>query len=669
MTTVEGLFGLRLTLDDGLVVIRADNSKGKSTTLMAIVYALGLEGMLSPSHQVPLQFALTTRLEDDAGKELNVLESEVFLQIENSDNKVITVQRSIKHPSRNSNLVSVYEGPYLTNPEQYKRVDYFVRMGGAAQRERGFHTFLAGFLGWDLPAVTRFDGGESPLYLECVFPLMIVEQKHGWSGIQARMPTYLGIREIAKRATEFLLDLEAYERAITRQKLEEEAEQLKQLWHRKLEAIEQTATSFNGVIRGLPVHPTSQWPPSVPPVSTMFVGPKLLPLTDAIRYCKERLEVLESSEIPTVEQVSADLESKLHETEASLREAEVLSTQLFREVQLELEQVNALSVRQAALRVDLQNYKDVERLRAMGSELQMRVNEGHCPTCDQPIADALLPQIDALETMSLSENISFIEAQLQTFEGMETDAKDALHGKELKLQALRNSVDSLRKDIRVTRETLVSDGRLPSAAAITERIQVQNRKEELTGFENTVQKRLAEFQALSDDWRRVQNALADLKDELTESDRAKLKALQTSVISQLQQYKFSSLKPETISISDQTYRPNHEGFDLGINLSASDTVRLIWAYLFGAIEISRIHHTNHLGFLLLDEPRQQQTALVSFSEFAKRAATSSDFDEQIIFATSEDASQLKSSLDGAKYQYLSFEGKMIKKIENPGTSN
>jgi|SRR5580692_748686 hypothetical protein len=58
--------------------------------------------------------------------------------------------------------------------------DYFVRVEGAAQRPLGFHNSLSSFLGWQLPTVSRFDGSDVPLYLECIFPLFIVEQKHGW---------------------------------------------------------------------------------------------------------------------------------------------------------------------------------------------------------------------------------------------------------------------------------------------------------------------------------------------------------------------------------------------------------------------------------------------------------------------------------------------------------
>lgn len=45
--TAEGLCGATVDFPDGLTVIQAPNSSGKSTIAQALIYALGLEGMLS----------------------------------------------------------------------------------------------------------------------------------------------------------------------------------------------------------------------------------------------------------------------------------------------------------------------------------------------------------------------------------------------------------------------------------------------------------------------------------------------------------------------------------------------------------------------------------------------------------------------------------------------
>ena len=46
----------------GLNVIQAGNTSGKSTSLQAIIYALGLERSLGPQLDVPLPYAMRERI-------------------------------------------------------------------------------------------------------------------------------------------------------------------------------------------------------------------------------------------------------------------------------------------------------------------------------------------------------------------------------------------------------------------------------------------------------------------------------------------------------------------------------------------------------------------------------------------------------------------------------
>ena len=60
----------------------------------------------------------------------------------------------------------------MTEPgNNYRQQDYFVLDAGTAQREAGFHHMLAEYIGWHLPPVRRYDGSETILYLETIFPL------------------------------------------------------------------------------------------------------------------------------------------------------------------------------------------------------------------------------------------------------------------------------------------------------------------------------------------------------------------------------------------------------------------------------------------------------------------------------------------------------------------
>jgi hypothetical protein len=81
------------------------------------------------------------------------------------------------------------------------------------------------------------------------------------------------------------------------------------------------------------------------------------------------------------------------------------------------------------------------------------------------------------------------------------------------------------------------------------------------------------------------------------------------------------------------------------------------------MEVARTADTNHLGLLVLDEPRQQQADKVSFAEFARRAAGAKAVGQQVIFLTSEDHETLSSMLAGVDHQYIDFVGeKMIQPL-------
>ncbi len=76
--TKAGTFGADLPFKPGLNVLWADNTKGKSTCLQGVLYALGLERMLSPRREVPLTYVMTQHLDDpETGERHSVLESSV----------------------------------------------------------------------------------------------------------------------------------------------------------------------------------------------------------------------------------------------------------------------------------------------------------------------------------------------------------------------------------------------------------------------------------------------------------------------------------------------------------------------------------------------------------------------------------------------------------------
>ena len=150
--TSNGPYGIVIPFRNGMTVIRADNSSGKSTCLMAILYGLGLEGMLGTSHRPPFAEVMFDSLLDGQ-QHVSVIESFVRLEIENDQGEFLTAKRFVSRnididASKVRQLVQVVEGGAITHPTTtFPSRDYFVRIPFAAQSESGFHQRLAKFVG------------------------------------------------------------------------------------------------------------------------------------------------------------------------------------------------------------------------------------------------------------------------------------------------------------------------------------------------------------------------------------------------------------------------------------------------------------------------------------------------------------------------------------------
>jgi hypothetical protein len=663
MQTSDGPYGVTLDFPDGLVVIWADNSMGKSTCVKSILVALGMEAMLTTSQaDLPLPPAVKARLVSNSG-EHDVLESEVFLEIENAQGHKIVVQRMIKG-GRDKNLITVHEGPALTSPGSTVRTrDFFVSRQGAATRELGFHHFLANFLSWSLPTVQTYDGNEYPLYLQCIVPYFVVEQTRGWSTVQPPLPTHFRIRDAHKRAVEFLLNMDAHRVALKRQEIQFEKSKIESNWSARLGRAADLAERIAGTIQALPQRPVTIWPPQVRPVLSVPVGDDWVTIDQRVGNSQKELSQLVEKEIPRVEEITTSAQAELTVAEQKVRDQQTLLSRLLDSLEMEEQEVKRIEERLAAIDEDIQRNKDVRTLKQLGSRQGSAVDNGACPVCHQAIHDSLVPLAAEQAVMSLDENIQFLSEQRRTYDVVLVNARKVVESRTRQIRVLREELSSFRETVRILRQTLVSDGRLPSLAAIHARIELENAVKRDQETQEQFDKILGGFVELSERWRSLQEAIQGLpKDDVTESDKQKISAWTRSLRDQLTQYGFGSFHVNQALISSDTYRPEHEGFDLQTSISASDLIRTIWSYLSGLLELSRTEKTNHPGCIIFDEPRQQSTRDVSFGELLRRSSAAGQFGQQVIFFTSENQERLKTHLSGLSHTFMPIEGRVLKKL-------
>jgi hypothetical protein len=654
INTDKGLFGAKLNFVDGLNVIRAENWAGKSTLVQSIVYALGLEGMFGPSHDVPLPHVVTDYLDCKDGTTAKVLDSMVSVEIENGDGQFLAVQRAIAG-ERHRHLITAYDGRAITRKEALEsRRDYFVRERYAATSERGFHKKLADFLGWTLPMAPRYDDEDCPLYLETIFPLLYVEQKLGWGKLPARYPTWLGIRDVGRRTVEFILGLDAYRIAIEKIAVQDEIGRIRAEWTRLRNQTAKLATVANGIANGIPAEPISGWPPEVPPQILIPRGPEWVPLPTYLTTLRERFAELQEQTVPTAGAAQPRVNAELSDAETQLAERESVMTALVDRIESDTSEIEALKSRIEAIQDDLRKYKDVRRLRTLGSQDEPEAAKGVCPTCHQELADSLLDTGRKAVPMSVEQNVSFYEEQLQLFTAVLNNAVNSVQTNELQLQSHRAEVERLRERIRAIRDTLVSPSALPSIETLTERLRIESRIESLEQLLANFDDALGEFAQLASEWKDVQERRSRLpKGDLSQNDENKIMALEVSFRQQLALYKMGSVSPQGLSISRGDYEPEVAGMNLGADVSASDLIRLQWAYLLGLLELGLNTPANHPGLLIMDEPQQQSVEENSFRAMIEYAANFKK--AQIIITTSHERQSMGTFLKSIRadnvYEY------------------
>ncbi|GII72026.1 hypothetical protein Sme01_45020 [Sphaerisporangium melleum] len=648
---------------DGLMVLRADNSRGKSTAVQSFLFALGLERMITARPAHSLTAAMRDRLiyDQNTKGETPVLSSWVSIELEGQNDTVATITRWVKHDEIGSGLVRVAHGPALSAPGQYEMQDYYVGRAGAAANPRGFHHWLASFIGWELPELPATDGRVSPLYMEQVFPLLFVEQRRGWGGIQAQMPYFSGVSDVRRRSIEFLLDLDVGKLEAERLRLRSRETQLQNGWKATVKAFKDAIRGQGLITIGLPETLTVAWPPQEPPMVAESRDSNWIGLDDLLIELRQEHRRLESAVLPRVRDDESESEDRLT---AALEEADALreaSALLREEILREQTELHSLQDRLEALREDLRQHQDIITLQRLGSEDLERLH-GDCPVCHQQLPTSLLITPTPVRTLSAQDTAAYIKQQIELFEVMERDTRRTLEAKTERWAAIRAQSADLRSQIRALRTTLSTPNGTPSVEAITRQVRLRERIDRYESVRERFYGLMGELERLGQDGRSVRAALGDLPSErLSPRDREKLNLLERSFVDQLRSYDFGSFSDERLRISPVDYLPRREEFDLQADISASDSIRVIWAYLLGLLEISKRLATNHPLLLVLDEPRQQSAKEISFRALLQRAAQDS-VDHQIVFATSEDLGSLNRMLDGLPHRLHAIDGYVLKPV-------
>lgn len=664
--TYSGLFGADFKFSSGLNVISAENSFGKSTCIQSIIFALGLEGVLGPSRNNPLKSALTTKLRDESDKEVFVKKTEVYLEISNQHGDVITLLR--KSDTEASKIITVFNSEF-DSIQKNKFTDFFLKDPGSAQRERGFHLFLSEFLGIKQPQVMKYDGSKTILYLESIFTVNYVEQTRGWGGILNVIPTYLGIKDLSQNILEYTLDLDVREIRRKRESYLESKKRHEAKWTATLGDLIATAKTHGFFV-------SNRLPENIGNKIEVMQDSDLYTFNDSqmevslandIVLKQDALISLQNNRISALDKDSKDISDSLDAIKLALKNHENALGVLVSDLDINYDYLKSITKSLTNTKESLRKYKDIEKLQQLGSQEQFNFSEDNCPTCGQPLQGTLLPNTIERQALSIEENIKYLEKTQAVFESLSKSERKKIEDKELLIKISNSKVRELRSELGAIQRSLMSPGDANVREQIRQEVILEKNIEalySLLDFEKNIKTTLS---AVLIEWRKINNELSKLPyDGFTYEDKRKLNKLKISFKENLKDFGYKSTEIEDFDLSMNTYKPSLDDVDIGSEASASDNIRVIWSYLYSLLMLDTVLDgltTNHLGLLIMDEPRQQETKDISFKKFIKKASEAESFNKQIIFGTSEKFEDLIKMIEGIKVNMIHFEHNIIKKIE------
>ena len=562
--------------------------------------------------------------------------------------------------------MTIYYGNYdsISNNKTLAE-DYYVNTQNSATSEKGFHTFLEEFLHMELPLVRTSDGNERKLYLQMIFASMFIEQKHGWSDILSGMPVF-GIRESKKRIVEYILGLDTLKNEKERERLNEVKTQLEYKWAQLISDFEKAVHSESCEISNLPIHPR---------VLSDIDYSRIAVSVSESSSIKEKIQSL-SNEYDGVRQLKPlvcdnfdDLNNELSETQTQILAFESRLNEINRSLASYNEVIKRLTADLALVNSDIRNNNDAARLQKFGSEATGGdISADICPVCKQPIQDNLLNAEAVSGFMSIEDNIRHLKEQKKMLEftlGSRKESREKLSREKIdlegRLQTLRRLAHTLRSDLFTTTDTEASE------AIMLKRIEISNRIEQLSKLENTVLSLIEQLKKLSIDWNTYLDQKNKLpKKDISESDAEKIALLKRRFIENLKRYHYSSLSSfEGIEISiNSSLLPTIDGFDMKFDSSASDGIRVIWAFTMALLQVSIEKNGNHPDIIIFDEPAQQSIVPEDMKSFIETVVEiKKPF--QIITAitlNSQELINIINRLDASCYHKTLIEGKAFKAL-------
>ena len=680
LNTTNGLYGYHTSLTKGLNIIRGDNTSGKSTLINSIIYGFGMEELLGSRNEKVLPYALKTFLDDD-DSQITINSSFIYIEIENSSNEIVTLKRPIKSTSKSSKLIEIIQGPILSTPGNYEIIPTYIHDAGSAKSvEAGFFRYIEDFIDFKLPFVPNSQSGETKLYIQTIFAALFIEQKKGWTDYIANIP-YFRIKNTFQRIFEYLLDLDVFENERLRNEYKIKIDTSINEWKNIKDQIKSLELSHNFNVIGVPRLPADDFNESNVNIYRIEQDSKIL-IQDYIdslikEYQKIENQIEHNDKAGLSEQYLELYNNTTDEMNSLMTVLRTKNSEIQEYRQSITDYIKSLE----EVKNDIEKNKIAKKLKDIGYEIGLTTSHDKCPTCNQHIDDTLLLN-ESSNIMTVDDNIIFLKSQrnmiMRYIKGLE-DRQNAVSSE---ITEISNKISEKRKVINSI-ETDLKHSSKNNESTMRIKIQHENEIEALQASIESINSLLEKLTIILSQWMDDNRKLKKIPTHyLSDMDNTKIKEFQNNFRKLADCFGFKSTNISDIIIDEDTYKPFMTGeiiryeiktgdsiksegeTDIKNDSSASDFVRLIWAYLISLFYTSKEYNGNHPNTLIFDEPSQHSMGLDSFNalliEFSKNTEL------QTIVAASFDESEevFEKSTRNVEYNYIHIENKLLKKITN-----
>jgi len=566
------------------------------------------------------------------------------VELRNEDGQVLTVRRYVVHGSVARDMVDVWHQPVIDQQPLSNGTPMFLHAAGSATRDSGFHAELSKFLEWDLPTVAKFNGDSTLLYPDAIFPFLLVDQQ-SWGSAAARKVERFQIREPSKRAVEFLLALKGPAARLERDQLEATIARHRSEWDGLARALRSTASLVGGRVSGFPDQPSGASNREVrSPTSLEDAALELLrdeEWVDAptvLSDLDDQLAALASPRPRPREEPRTTEAEVIRQLREELQDAQAAALLLESDMELGESQLASLERRVAALSEERARHADLRTLQRLGAEVHAsHLGDHACPTCHQSL-DSVEEGESGGETLDVDDTIQLLNAQAATTARLRDEAAQALERASSSLAAVQREADQLRVRLQAAEADAYGPPAEVSRSDIARAVTLELRRNEIARAIDEVSTVLGTMQVVANGIARARTELRGLPTGEPEEDLGVLSGVTERMRAHLRSSGFSSYNVNELKLDESALRPTREGFDVDTDASASDVVRTKVAYLESIRSIGAEVGT-HPGFLVLDEPRQQDIAREDFGAIL-RYLSSVSAPGQVVVTSASDTDEL-----------------------------